>query len=215
MNKLVNQKGLTSIHIVILIGVVLLGYLFYSGKIALPQKQTDQPIAETSKVDETADWKTYTNTKYGFEVKYPNDWIMTDECDEKSENCGENWKVVTSYVPALGPTGDYTGGIYVALKTYNSINEAVQDRLASTVDARSCSIEVLDKDGEIGEYKNIWGYVSKKNVLDTTEEGQVNCLNIAYYLSDGKRYFEMSGGFEEGNKHYDIVNKILSTFKFQ
>jgi len=24
--------------------------------------------------DETADWKTYTNTDYGFEMKYPNDW---------------------------------------------------------------------------------------------------------------------------------------------
>lgn len=26
------------------------------------------------KTDETADWKTYTNTKYGFQIKYPLDW---------------------------------------------------------------------------------------------------------------------------------------------
>ena len=28
-------------------------------------------------VDATADWKTYTNAKYGYEVKYPNDWTTT------------------------------------------------------------------------------------------------------------------------------------------
>jgi hypothetical protein len=30
-------------------------------------------------VDETADWKTYTNEKYGFSLKYPTDWSYREE----------------------------------------------------------------------------------------------------------------------------------------
>jgi len=32
----------------------------------------------TPRTDETADWKTYTNTQYGFEFKYPADWTLQD-----------------------------------------------------------------------------------------------------------------------------------------
>ena len=36
---------------------------------------TTEPVAtESSEVDPTANWKTYTNTKSGFEFKYPTDW---------------------------------------------------------------------------------------------------------------------------------------------
>jgi hypothetical protein len=34
------------------------------------------PVAQA--VDETADWKTYKNDKYGFEFKYPADWKIGD-----------------------------------------------------------------------------------------------------------------------------------------
>lgn len=71
-----NQKGLTPIHIAILIGVVLFSYLAYSSKINLPQKQTSQ--SPTTVSDETADWKTYTNTKYGYSVMYPQELYLTE-----------------------------------------------------------------------------------------------------------------------------------------
>lgn len=33
-------------------------------------------VLSTFKIDQTVGWKTYTNTQYGFEVKYPANWIM-------------------------------------------------------------------------------------------------------------------------------------------
>lgn len=74
-----SQKGLTPITIVILIAAVLLGYLVYSGKIALPQKQASQSPITTS--NETASWQTYSNTKYGYELRYPSDWKTVKEQD--------------------------------------------------------------------------------------------------------------------------------------
>jgi hypothetical protein len=34
-------------------------------------------LSTISKSDEFADWKTYRNEEYGFEFKYPNDWVMS------------------------------------------------------------------------------------------------------------------------------------------
>ena len=46
------------------------------GKIQLPQieiSNTETPI--TTPATETAGWKTYTNSEYGFEIKYPKDYF--------------------------------------------------------------------------------------------------------------------------------------------
>lgn len=44
-------------------------------EIAIEEKQ----LEETTPEDETANWKTYRNGKYGYEIKYPPGWmVMTD-----------------------------------------------------------------------------------------------------------------------------------------
>ena len=37
------------------------------------QEESSQPATTT---DETAGWKTYTDTNYGFSFKYPTDWFI-------------------------------------------------------------------------------------------------------------------------------------------
>lgn len=68
------QKGLTSILIVILIAVGLGGYLIYQKQTRpTPAPQpTTQPSPSPS--DEAVSWKTYTNTEYGYAIKYPPVW---------------------------------------------------------------------------------------------------------------------------------------------
>jgi len=53
-----------------------IGYLA-KNKAAKIQHPQVSPAAEPAKSvqDETADWKTYKNEEYGFEVKYPEDWL--------------------------------------------------------------------------------------------------------------------------------------------
>ena len=41
------------------------------------------PIFSVKSQDETADWKTYTNTEYRFEINYPNDWQTTTNGKEE------------------------------------------------------------------------------------------------------------------------------------
>lgn len=87
MNK---QKGLAPILIIILIALAVGGYLFI-------QKQpkpvsTSQPSPSPIASDEIATWKTYTNNKYGYSVKYPGDKFVS--CENITEDTGLRlWKV--------------------------------------------------------------------------------------------------------------------------
>ncbi|MEK7517821.1 MAG: PsbP-related protein [Patescibacteria group bacterium] len=83
-----NYGGSKLIPIILGIGAVV---IIAIGAYTLGTKQSQPvvqnsvqatPIPSPTPVDETANWKTYTNTKYGFSLKYPNDWF--------SNNCEGN-----------------------------------------------------------------------------------------------------------------------------
>lgn len=44
-------------------------------------QESTKPLVETTSPYDTSDWKIYTNTQYGFEIKYPSDWIVEDRSD--------------------------------------------------------------------------------------------------------------------------------------
>ena len=70
------NKGISTplaITIIIVLAVVLVGGVLSYQYYWLPKEEVKKSETETPK-DETADWKTYRNTKYGYEIKYPNDW---------------------------------------------------------------------------------------------------------------------------------------------
>lgn len=66
------QKGFSPILIVILLALVLGGFLIYQKQIKLVSQswQITQISPTPTAIDETANWKTYTNQEYGFSIKY-------------------------------------------------------------------------------------------------------------------------------------------------
>ena len=95
------EKGistLTGILIALLVAIIAAGGIWYyfnyylnpaieessSGtQITIPEKESEEAASEEeATTGETADWKTYTNTKYGFSFKYPKDWYVHENDNE-------------------------------------------------------------------------------------------------------------------------------------
>ncbi len=87
-----NQKGIVSslaIIIIIAIGIIAIGGVLAYQYLWAPEEKIEEE-KEVPK-DETAGWKTYRNTEYGFEFKYPEEWKIIDE--ENPENPSVLWFV--------------------------------------------------------------------------------------------------------------------------
>ena len=115
-----NNKGIASILIVlIIVGVLALGGGIYYFLV----KNSQKPISCTQeaklcpdgsyvsrtgpnceftqcpdvKKDETADWKTYRNEEYGFEIKYPSFYNIVNETEQ-----GQQVTIGNAAIPAYG-----------------------------------------------------------------------------------------------------------------
>jgi len=74
--------------VVVLIVAGVVGYYFY--KTSQEQKEAEVPKPE-QEIDETADWKTYRNDRYGYEVKYPNNWKVQEGGAPRSPTFSYHW----------------------------------------------------------------------------------------------------------------------------
>jgi len=91
MFKSLNEAISTPIAIIIVIVVGLLaigGVLAYQYYWQAPEKEIIEETPEETPKDETAGWKTYRNTKYRYEIKYPNDWDSPIESGDRDALTG-------------------------------------------------------------------------------------------------------------------------------
>jgi hypothetical protein len=78
-----NNRSFSKILIlIVLVGLVAGGFLIYR-YLLVPKEEakTTEEVKKTEEVtkDEIADWKTYRNQEYDFEIKYPKDWYIKVE----------------------------------------------------------------------------------------------------------------------------------------
>ena len=77
-----SQKAFSKIWILVVIVAIAAGGVLAWQYLLLPEKEIKVAEQEEVKVpeqeevieDETADWKTYRNKKYNYEIRYPKDW---------------------------------------------------------------------------------------------------------------------------------------------
>ncbi len=85
-----NQKGFANIILVIVI-VILVGTVGYLGFVKKSEpiagRLTPTPIQtqKSASPNQTANWKTYTNSQYGFEFKYPANYVVTKTPEENNK----------------------------------------------------------------------------------------------------------------------------------
>ena len=156
------------------------------------KKTTTKPTtATTTTADATADWKTYTNTKYKYSIKLPQDYgtlaefngdfISTISPEENLLNFGNR---------QVAKEGN-SFGIYI---NNNNIDNIVKEYQKSDVTVTSV---------KIGQNKNIEAkkVVSNKNELR---------FKVAYLIDHNDNLYNIEDT-REGNS---IITTIISTFTF-
>ncbi|OGE87738.1 MAG: hypothetical protein A3J07_03425 [Candidatus Doudnabacteria bacterium RIFCSPLOWO2_02_FULL_49_13] len=195
----------------------ILGYLFLAaaaivvvGGIYLWQNPRIVKAPVTT--NETVNWKTYTNTKYGFEFKYPSNWELIDRHLPKSDASDSLWyenlvSVTGPKVQGQAPSGtvwyvyENKAASTVANNWLNVYNAARGFKLISNqkiVFAQEDAFELVYDTG-LGVMRIV---VFEKNN---------NAFALTYFLSFTD---VLSDSNDYVNKVSPLVDQILSTFKF-
>lgn len=179
------------------------------------QEQIDDLKRQISGIeeDELKDWKTYRNEEYGFEVRYPGEWILKTATQEQLTE-GEIISLESSDTQQLLQEKKIVPGYSrnIVISYWSDINNS------------------FAKGGEwIGQwqYKNLADYFSdemalKKKIGDLTIGNQKAYeVTIGGMLSNHGIMIEHNGIYElsfersaDKSKLGSIENQILSTFKF-
>ena len=230
------QRGFAPILVLvgILILAIIAGGVYYFGRsqIVKPQPQnpvvvyqTPQPtLAPSSFPDvnpvpngtgETANWKTYTNTKYGYQVKYPAGEIWYDEENPKHRD------LVHSVGINIDIEGESKGAILFLITTWKDLGIKI-----GGVTNRQKWCELIESQlakEESGQINCNFGMRFTETTIDNmkafkTAGGRDNSyVSIFYIPNKGYVYqIEITTGWlsKNGEINFPVANNILSTFKF-
>lgn len=205
------QKG--SAVIFVLIGILILvgiaGGAYFFGKISNKPISTPSSVTQTQPtkaVDETANWKTYSNQLMGISFKYPASYKLRETTSSQTTFKGVGLEKDATYT--LGG-GQYDSNV---LKT----GVVISFVLRSSKDLSEATLK--------NEYGS--GVILQKKILGQKEgievvfpnQGNNQPKHIFYILDSNILDISLDGGFETTPEQYSSYvsdfDQILSTFKF-
>jgi len=187
--------------IIVLVAVILFGGVFaYQHFFVKPQVQIIQPV---QKINQTAGWKIYTNTQYGFEFKYPSNYYMVSDSPVNSDFLKHNVRGI-----GFGWNGKLEMSPYFGVNIYDSTDNSVWLK----------DMEYTEKsDGSDSPGKYVDSVVISKNpdIYKFNFSFGDYGGGSSYYGIVGKEYSIYFGpDFGENTTTGDISRSIISTFKF-
>lgn len=165
-------------------------------KQAVVQPASNQQTSNST--DQTANWKTYTNTQYGFEFQYPSDMIITADAPSGRFGTGVNYSVSQ-------PDSKWSYGVDVKANTSNQTLKQVFDENYNTWK----SIITSGSDFQLKDFYTldikVVGIDAKELYIDHFSDIGSTMVSVIY---KGYTYM-IAGGVNKGD-----LDQFLSTFKF-
>lgn len=202
-----------AIGLVVLIGASGVTYKYIVKKEAKERARTDIVTQATEQIvkDETSDWETYRNEKYGFEFKYPSNWEINSSPIETEESILENFN---------------RGYSYLQLFTYDTSGrrQKVEMVFAPLTDKNDSFLE--NPKAEVKTFNGIQWYTGRTQVLSPMEP--FDAFEAAASVKMGnpnmikKDFIVSMTGYTASGPENSIYSQtlaektigILSTFKF-
>lgn len=207
------QKGLAPILIILLIAVAIGGiYLvrdYNKSRLGDITFNTSVLPPSSNPTDETVNWKTYTNSKYNYQFRYPNDFEITEESTDKvyiSNNLPPD--------PSCKGGGCNLGTPRLSIY-FEHLNNPGEDAMSLDEYANSRRTSLLRTNNDQSQIEKIQKFGLDARFVEGTTEG----YNHNYFIKPNPNLsFSISVIFlskVEVSKYEDTANQILSTFKFQ
>lgn len=211
-----NQKGLAPIFIVIILAATLLGgYLVYINYLSLSRvksrdnqsrttyrqitQSTPQPFPTSA--DETGNWKIYTNTKIGLELKYPPK-LQFQETEEASSNDTSLGTIPT--VIFIDPTDKSEFPNLITIRVFDAKGQNAELLTEKIVKAYFPANQGAWKDIVKGSFRG--SYIEASG-------GVENGIAVISLSGEQLFYFHLTNK-DDNRISKDDFFKILSTFRF-
>lgn len=221
------QKGFAPIIILVLILLGVIGYFIYqntqlqksNSNVTSPSTVPNANLLQSSPTpDPTVNWKTYTNTKYGYSVKYPsnwepNRWIANLSDEELAKETLVEFNDLT--LPGISTGKDSGTGFQIATNELNPNGDGrncsdLNDCFSKTFKERKESTNTTNRVSTTfwGQTAIIFNYQLKGTLYSQS-------FKYIYFIYQGNAYdMNISTRSDREKEVFGIFDQILSTFKF-
>jgi hypothetical protein len=172
-------------YTVIALAVLAFGVVGANYEMMSKVSTTYQPVAhEVKNIDPTANWKTYTNSQYGFQIKIPQDWDSFPGVD---------------------------GISFASADTTNSYNQSKKECNANPPCAPLLGIDMSFNNRDQSDSQTSLPAVTLGSNTWSVYEEHLDVTDVLIYQikNNGKIY-----SFRYFSSNPAMLNQILSTFKF-
>lgn len=192
------KRMMVVIGMIAIVVIVIGGYFIFSKRLVKPSEtQTQQSL----QMIDISDWKTYTNNQYGFELKYPSNWVIENTVDVEP-----NIREEKGFFDGLGGN--------VRLTIYKNPNNL------SAKDWYQQTLVGYEFSSEAGSPK----YDGKLDKIESVQNGirvitpRPNYINNRVFIKTGNSIIRIGTNYSESDSSKEsrilLFDKILSTFKF-
>ncbi len=191
-------KWLVGILVVIIIG--LIGYIVYSKSISKPEVSTTIPSNNTATATptnlstSTTEWQTYTNSKYSYSIKYPNNFSPKDITETITSGAVEQNKYYLNIV-SFDDKGKKIG---FSINIESLTPEQIYEKTGYSISYSQKEDYVLDDIKGIKIFSN-----------DPVREDNSKRIEAVVIANNSQTYV-----ISRGNIDYTQFDQILQTFKF-
>lgn len=218
------------VGVVLILLISITAYLGYQNWQLRQQISSDNfmptpALSSTSAPDPTANWKTYTNPEFGFEVRYPIDWTFTSEGPNSAMDLVKAGKTISGTVE---PSYDTIS--FVDISKHKQFEIDIFDSYTRTYPT---SIEEF-KSGYLYLYGRCdirWGFIptnittinsSAGSIIkaegtaktDVTNSNTSAIKEVCYYGKTPAGNLVVFSTLPTSMQDFNLFDQILSTFKF-